>query len=69
MWATKFLGLGYKVARADEAESQLAKNMREKKTAKAPAKKGELFYIPPPLAEDPGHASTWDTCFALVLPG
>ena len=44
MWATKFLGLGYKVARADEAESQLAKNMREKKKA-APAKKGTPLYI------------------------
>ncbi|KNC79983.1 hypothetical protein SARC_07638 [Sphaeroforma arctica JP610] len=30
-WAAKFIGLGYKVARVDERESNLEKNMREKK--------------------------------------
>lgn len=30
-WAARFLALGYKVARADERESALAKKMRERK--------------------------------------
>ena len=31
LWACKFLGRGFKVARVDEAETALAKEMREKK--------------------------------------
>jgi len=39
MWATKLLGLGFNVARADELESALAKGMREKKTKTASSSK------------------------------
>eukprot|EP00053_Salpingoeca_punica_P015373 m.141445 g.141445 ORF g.141445 m.141445 type:complete len:1202 (+) comp16694_c0_seq1:90-3695(+) len=39
LWASKFLGLGYKVAKVDERESALAKEMREKKTGQASASK------------------------------
>ena len=31
LWVGRFLGRGFKVARVDEAESMLAKEMREKK--------------------------------------
>ncbi len=36
-WACKFLGRGFKVARVDEAESALAKSMREKKVHSIPS--------------------------------
>ncbi len=38
-WAARFLALGYKVARVDEQESALAKEMREKKSDAKPASK------------------------------
>jgi hypothetical protein len=38
-WAARFLALGYKVARVDEQESALAKEMREKKANTAPESK------------------------------
>eukprot|EP01134_Creolimax_fragrantissima_P008209 CFRG8209T1 len=48
-WASKFIGLGYKVARVDEEESNLEKNMREKKEKSTSSKKSiihrSLSYI------------------------
>lgn len=37
-WAQRFLKAGFKVARADERESAIAKQIREKKTSKGPSK-------------------------------
>lgn len=39
-WAARFLALGYKVARADERESALAKQMREKQTGAKRTRRG-----------------------------
>lgn len=44
-WASKFIALGYKVARVDEAETQIEKNMREKhaKALDKSAKKDKII--------------------------
>jgi DNA mismatch repair protein MSH6 len=64
-WAARFLALGYKVARADERESALAKQMREKQTGA----KRTMRYVA--LAGVPSHPiprSTHPTKNAYCIP-
>lgn len=50
MWATQFVAKGYKVARVDQMESALGKEMRERDDKKAPQKKGSKDVIRRELA-------------------